>query len=724
MNQLARYRLGGLAPLAEKISDLLNLVERGFGPFFDLIVRLWLAKIFLQSGFVKLGNFDSTIELYTSEHPIPYLDTTTSAFLGTGAEVLGGLLLIVGLFTRLAALPLILHTLALHYLYVEFEDHLYWAILLGWMIVRGPGSFSLDAMIRPNLTRLALPLAAFFDRTAIVLEKVAAPVLELGLRLKLAEIFWQSGITKIANFEQTIFLFEEEYRTPFVPAEFAAYGATATELGASFLLAFGLFGRLASIPLIVLTLVIQLTYLQLDEHYLWMLSLGIFVIYGPGKISIDHLVRQYLMPGLFPSLEPKPEWLKEAPRVVVVGGGFGGVAVAKGLKHARANVTLIDRRNYFLFQPLLYQVATASLSPSDVAVPIRSLFKDQPNTRVIMGRVTAVDKVNRQVQVGEQSIPYDYLVLATGARHSYFGRDEWEKFAPGLKKIDDGTTIRRRILSAFEKAETAAYDDKPKHLTFVIVGGGPTGVELAGAIAEIAYHTLPGEFRNARPESAKVILLDAGPRVLAAMPESLSAKAKEQLERLGVEVRCGQRVEMIDDEGVVLNGERLPTYSVIWAAGVIASSAGKWVKAERDRSDRIIVDQNCLVKGEDRIFALGDTSAYVEAGTGKQLPGVAPVAKQQGAYVAKFLRAKIEGRNAPKAFRYINYGNMATIGRSSAVADFNGLKVSGAIAWWLWGIAHVLFLSDAWSKTSVLVNWFWSYLTNNRKIRLITGENT
>lgn len=411
------------------------------------------------------------------------------------------------------------------------------------------------------------------------------------------------------------------------------------------------------------------------------------------------------------------------PRVVVVGAGFGGLAVAKGLARAPVDVTVIDRRNYHLFQPLLYQVATAGLSPADIAQPIRAILGRQANARVLMGRVMGVDAARREVILADRRVPYDALVLATGARHAYFGRDEWEVHAPGLKKIDDATEIRARILSAFEAAESAADEAERRHLlTFVVVGGGPTGVEMAGAIAELAKRALARDFRAIDPRAARIVLVEGGPRLLATFPPALSAKAAKALARMGVEVVTGQPVSHCDADGVIVGGARIEARTVLWAAGVEASSAGKWLDAARDRAGRILVEPDLTVPGHPEIFAIGDT-ASVTAPDGKTLPGTAPVAKQQGRYVAAVLAANARGKKTPPAFRYRHLGNLATIGRKSAVADFGWLRLSGTPAWLLWGVVHVLFLLGFRNRMSVLLHWLWAYVTFQSGARLITGSH-
>ena len=395
------------------------------------------------------------------------------------------------------------------------------------------------------------------------------------------------------------------------------------------------------------------------------------------------------------------------PRVVIVGGGFGGVAAAKVLRKASCQVTLIDQRNYYLFQPLLYQVATAGLSPADIAGPIRGLFRNQPNMRVLLGTVTDVDLDRREVIVRDLRVPYDHLVIAAGARHSYFGHDEWARFAPGLKQIDDATNIRSRLLFAFEQAENAKSAAMQREmLTFVIVGGGPTGVELAGAIAELARHGLAREFRAIDPTMARVILMQAGPRILPTFPESLSREATAALTALGVAVLTNSAVDRIDEEGVVVSGHGVAARNVFWAAGVMASPAAKWLKAEADPAGRGRSGKICRSPGAPGVFAIGDT-ALSNGWQGKPVPGLAPAAKQQGRYVASVIRAHIDGRPRPAPFRYRHAGSLATIGRKAAVADFGRLRLSGPLAWWVWGVVHILFLSGMRNRLVVALEWFW-----------------
>jgi len=410
------------------------------------------------------------------------------------------------------------------------------------------------------------------------------------------------------------------------------------------------------------------------------------------------------------------------PHVVIVGGGFAGLSAAAALKNAPLRVTLIDRRNYHLFQPLLYQVATAALSPADIASPIRSILRGQRNASVLLGQVKGVDIERQFVLLEEERVLYDHLIIATGARHAYFNHDEWERFAPGLKKIDDATDVRRRVLLAFERAEASANEsERARLLTFIVIGAGPTGVEMAGALAELAKKALARDFRNIDPRLARVLLIEAGPRILAAFPEKLAAHAKRSLEKLGVEVRLGMPVSRCDEEGIVVGTDRIAAGTIIWAAGVMASPAAKWLGAEIDRVGRVLVEPDLTLSGHPEIFVIGDT-AHAQGDDGKPLPGIAPVAKQQGAYVARVIAARVRCKAAPPPFRYRHFGSMATIGRRSAIADFGAFRVSGFIAWLLWGFVHIYFLIGFRNRLAVMTNWLWAYVTFDRGARLITGS--
>jgi len=409
-------------------------------------------------------------------------------------------------------------------------------------------------------------------------------------------------------------------------------------------------------------------------------------------------------------------------KVVIVGGGFGGLAAAKALARAPVEVVLIDKQNHHLFQPLLYQVATAALSPAEIAWPIRRMLRHQKNARVVMAEVTGVDTDIRRVTTDSGVESYDYLVLATGATDAYFGNDEWSEHAPGLKEIVDATSIRRRILLAFEKAETETnVDARGELLTFVIVGGGPTGVEMAGAIAELALKSLATDFRHIDPRTTRVILVEAGESLLPSFPEPLSDYAKSALEKLGVEVRLGSPVTQCDSQGVQLGDERIASGTTIWAAGVAASPAAKWLQVKTDRAGRVVVGSRLEVDDISNVFVVGDT-AHFEDDEKNVLPGVAAVAKQQGSFVGKLISARVQGKAEPGGFRYQDVGQLATIGRRAAVVDLGWIQFKGRLAWWFWGIVHIYFLINLRSRMLVAIHWLWSYLTFDRGARLITKE--
>jgi NADH dehydrogenase len=409
------------------------------------------------------------------------------------------------------------------------------------------------------------------------------------------------------------------------------------------------------------------------------------------------------------------------PRVVVVGGGFGGLEVAKGLAKAPVDLTLIDRQNHHVFQPLLYQVATAALSPADVAWPIRAILRGQANARVVMAEVEAVDLDARTVTASGRAFPYDVLVLATGATHAYFGHDEWEAFAPGLKRIEDATDIRRRVLTVFERAELSDDPTERRALTtFVLVGGGPTGVEMAGAIAEVALNALPEDFRNVDPKDARILLVEAGPRILPAFPDECSAYAKRVLQRMGVDVFTASRVVGIDARGVDLEDRRIDAGCVIWAAGVAASPAAQWLGANHDRAGRVEVSGDLTLPGHSEVFVIGDTAA-VSRPDGRPVPGIAPAAKQMGKYVAKVIAARAAGRAAPGPFRYQHQGDLATVGRQAAIVHLDRLTLTGFVGWLFWGLVHVYFLIGLRDRIAVAFSWLWDYVTFGRRARLITN---
>ena len=417
-----------------------------------------------------------------------------------------------------------------------------------------------------------------------------------------------------------------------------------------------------------------------------------------------------------------------APRVVIVGGGFGGLAAAKALRKAPVQVILIDRTNHHLFQPLLYQVATSVLSPSQISSPIRGILRKQKNATVIMGEVTGVDKEQRCVFVNSRDrehvpVHYDYLVLATGARHSYFGHNEFEKFAPGLKSLADALGIRNKVLEAFEQAEA---EENPKlHqdlLTFVLVGGGPTGVEMAAALAVVVRTTLRPDFRRIDPTKARIVLIDAAPKILATFAPDLSSAAEKHLQKLGVEVRSGHAVDEIDAEGVIVAGERIASNTVIWTAGVAPSPAGKWLGAETDHAERVRIQKDLSVQGHPEIFVIGDTASLDQ--DGKPLPGVAQVTMQQGRYLGKLIPRRVAGKKGLKPFRYFDKGNMAVVGKGYAILQSGKVRLHGLIAWFAWAFIHITFLAQLGLRISVFLQWAWLFLTGERGSRLIVDYHS
>jgi NADH dehydrogenase len=411
----------------------------------------------------------------------------------------------------------------------------------------------------------------------------------------------------------------------------------------------------------------------------------------------------------------------KSPRVVIVGGGFGGLYAARGLRNGAVNLTVVDRRNFHLFQPLLYQVATASLSPGDIANPIRSILAKQRNAEVIMAEVTDIDVNGRRVLLEDGELSYDYLVLASGSTHAYFGHDEWERFAPGLKTVEDAIEIRQKFLIAFEAAERETVEEVRRRLmTFVIVGGGPTGVELAGAMVEIARKAMPREFRHIDTRQARIILLEGGPRVLPTYPEDLSAKAQKQLEKLGVEVRTSALVTNIDAGCVSIGDDEIRTYNVFWAAGVAASPLGGKLGVKTDDAGRVHVEKDCSVPGHPEVFVIGDLARF-QNDDGSLVPGVAQGGIQMGKHVAKLIRAEVQGK-ARRPFRFIDKGLIATIGRAAAVAKIWKLHLSGFIAWIVWVFIHIAYLIGFRNRIIVMIQWAWAYVRFHRGVRLITGD--
>ena len=693
------------------VGAVYRIMEQSVGPLADLLIRLWLAKVFFVSGVLKIFDLSNAPYLSHVAYPVPWVEPLSPTYLGAAIQMLIPVSLALGLATRWAALYMLILVLVVQFNYLALDINLYSAVLFGWFVICGAGPLSLDHLLARGLGDTALPFATTLTRLATAVTRYLKPFYQLLIRL------WLSAALLVVSTGASIpvslvKLLPEKSLAHFTPTPTMA-------LTCAMLVALGFVARPAALVLIVTIVGMHITGSVGPADVYFVMTLALVGLYGPGKLSLDAWIL-----GALPQISGKPIFsLEETPRVVIVGAGFGGLTCAAKLAKTPVQVTLIDRHNYHLFQPLLYQVATASLSPADIAATVRGLFCDHFNVRVLLGQVTGIDTVQQEVLIGRRHIPYDHLVLATGASHSYFGHDEWASYAPGLKTIDDAVEIRRRILSAFERAEAAEDPiDRQSLLTFVIVGGGPTGVELAGDIAELVRYGMEKEFHHFDPANARVVLIQSAPRLLPLFPETLSEKAKRSLERLGVEVILKSKVKHIDREGVLINDKHLASRTVLWAAGVVASPAAQWLHTSADRSGRVRVEPDLSVPGLPNVFVIGDT-AFVNAWKGKPVPGLAPAAKQGGVYVARTIRRKLQGRPAQPPFAYRHMGSLATIGRKAAVASFNGVNMSGAPAWWLWGMIHVALLVGLRNRISVMFNWFWAYLTFKRGTRLITGDD-
>jgi NADH dehydrogenase FAD-containing subunit/uncharacterized membrane protein YphA (DoxX/SURF4 family) len=662
-----------------RVLDLSGAAGRAAAPVVDLLVRLALAKAFFALGMfpgIGIANFPA-------------------AWPTIIVQVIGPVLMAIGLLVRPVALLMLVLTLRAQFSGATQEEHLFWAALFGWYVVCGPASLSLDRLLSKGMKHSPLPLATLAIAAGDWVRRAIGPLYVLAIRLWLAAALAGpvSSNTMLPAMQGSM-----------LPSQWLIIGAV--------LLALGFCTPVVAAVLFVAGCGMAMAGSGHGMAIYEPLLLALLGASGAGRYSLDHLIGRWARRAV--RLHP------DIPHVVIVGAGFGGMACAAALRHEPVRVTLIDRENYHLFQPLLYQVATAALSPADITTPVRAAFRDYDRMRVLRGTVTAVDAAARRVIADGRAIAYDTLVLATGATHGYFGHEEWAVYAPGLKSVPDATSIRSRILDAFEKAEsTGDAALQRKLLTFLICGAGPTGVEMAGAIAELAHNGMAKDFRNFDPASARILLVQAGPRVLPQFSERLSAFARSSLEALGVEVHTDSRVELIDGDGVVVNGERITAGTVLWAAGVVASPVSEWLGAEADRTGRIKVGPDLSVPGHPDIFAIGDTALSL-AWDGQPVPGLAPAAKQGGTYVASVLRARLRSRKPPPAFRYRHQGSLATIGRRSAVADFGRVKVTGAAAWWLWGAVHVLFLVGVRNRLSVMLGWVWSYFTFDVGVRLIT----
>ena len=673
-----RRHAGARARLAGWL-DAIAAILATVAPIVDVLVRLALTKPFFEPGMM----------MPAGQH----------GWLVIAIQFVGPLLLLLGWQVRPVALLLLGLTLAHQGAAPMGDEHVVWIALFGWYLVHGAGPISLDHLLDKGLGISPLPFAGVAIRAAHWTRDRVAPLYRLALRLWLA-----AGLLGMT--------------AAMVPSQDWTGLPMPVAMVAAGLLVLGLFT-----PLVALVLILVPTSMMMMAGGLagmggmtpfLPLLLALLGAHGAGRWSLDRVFNVMA--------HRTAEFDRDAPHVVIVGAGFGGLACAQGLCHSGAKVTLIDRQNHHLFQPLLYQVATGSLSPADIATPIRAMFRDNHDVNVLCAEVSGVDPIAKTIQAGGRKIAYDALVLATGATHGYFGKDQWAEYAPGLKSVADATAIRSRILKAFEQAEACENDaERQALLTFVVVGAGPTGVELAGAIAELSRNGMAKDFRNFDPASARILLVQAAPRVLPQFTDALSDFALDAVRKLGVEVLLDSAVQDIDATGVVINGTRLEAATVLWAAGVVASPAAKWLGVPADRAGRVMVKPDLSVRDLSDVYVIGDTASMLDA-NGAPVPGLAPAAKQGGAYVASLLKARLRGEAVPGPFVYRHQGSLATIGRKTAVADFGRMKLRGAIAWWLWGAVHVLFLGGLRNRMSVVIHWVWSYFTFDVGVRLITSD--
>jgi NADH dehydrogenase/putative oxidoreductase len=687
---------------------LARVVEALSTPWLLLGCRLWLGQIVLvRQVMAMMTSADHAWPNAAAGHALA--GTPAGWGIDSAFYVAAPLCLMAGLLTRPIAVMLLLRVLVPAVVAAGATALPPAVALLAWLVAAGPGPLSLDGLLGRGLVWSAFGPAKGIAQCYAALTRGLQPLVLLLMRLATAALViaptWGAalGLRHLGLSGQPML----------------ASLSLGWQLGIAVALALGIAARPAALSLAATVPLSGLT-MSMDDRLTALLVFLTIAVSGAGLFSVDRLIL-----GWARGVRDERDRIEtDLPHVVVVGGGFGGVAAVRGLRSARCRITLIDRRNHHLFQPLLYQVATAALSPAEIATPIRGLFRHQGNVRVRLAEVTGVDATTREVLLGATRVGFNYLVLATGARHSYFGQDSWAGWAPGLKSIEDATAIRSRLLRAFEEAESAVDEtDRAAWLTFVVIGGGPTGVELAGAIAELARHGMEREYRAIDPATARVILIQSGSRILPTFAPALSAAAERSLRGLGVDVRLDARVREVDAAGVTVGDQQLAARTVLWAAGVAASPAAQWLGRPSDNAGRLIVGQDLSVDGLPGIYVVGDTAAC-RAWRGDPVPGLAPAAKQAGSYAARAIRAALKGHPPPRAFRYRHFGSLATIGRQSAVVELGPVRLWGALAWWFWGAAHVAFLVGGRNRATVILDWLWAYLTYRRSTRLITGESS
>src|SRR5215831_532149 len=682
------------------LADAIAFLSRTIWPLVDLLIRIWIGRQALVLSVLISTDWAMAVSMATGSYPIPVAALGSTALLSQ-VYWLAAVSLILGLATRVGAATLLALAVASHIRVAALDLNLFWIALLAYYVLLGADRLSLDRLLSQGVKSSPLPqigaLITFLDATRPALTAIYLLTLRIALMLTLLLAGGHMATAMITTTTDV---------RAWLPVSSATLLFGDAGIALALLIGSGLATRATALLGVVMIGYHEMSGGDVSFPFYWTMLLLLLVAKGPGPLSLDGALLAWLRRSLS-ELSGKPAFsLEGLPRVVIVGAGFGGIACARALRHAPASITLIDRHNYHLFQPLLYQVATAALSPGDIAIPIRAIFRDQFNAKVMLATVTGLDTERREVLADGLKLPYDHLVIATGATHSYFGQDAWAPFAPGLKRVEDATLVRRRVLEAFEHAEVAASEaERRRLLSFVIVGGGPTGVELAGAIAELARVGMEKDFRNFDPATAEIILVQAGPRLLPAFPESLSEVARRSL----------------DADGVMVNDRRIYSRTVLWAAGVAASPAAKWLNAEADTAGRVKVQPDLSVPHLPDVYVIGDT-ALANCWKGQPVPGLAQAAKQGGAFVAKVIRAKLRGETISQPFSYRHMGSLATIGRKSAVVDFGLVRLRGATAWWLWGIVHVLFLVGSRNRVAVVLNWIWSYVTYRASTRLITGS--
>jgi len=698
------------------LGDAIAFLSRTAWPLVDLLIRIWIGKLALVLSVLISTDWAMAVSMAADTYPIPVAGLGSTA-LASQVYWLAAFSLILGLGTRVGAAVLLTLAVASQIRVAALDLNLFWIALLAYYVLLGADRLSLDRLLSQGLKSSPLPQVGALITVLAATRPALTAIYLLALRIALMLTLLLAG-----GHMSTAMMMTTAGILPWLPVNSATLLFGNAGIALALLIGSGLATRATALLAVVMIGYHTMSGSDTSFPFYWTVLLLLLAAKGPGPFSLDGAVLAALRRSL-PELSGKAAFdLEGLPRVVIVGAGFGGIACARALRHAPASITLIDRQNYHLFQPLLYQVATAGLSPADIAIPIRAIFRDQFNAKVMLAAVTGVDTRRREVLADGLKLPYDHLVIATGAAHSYFGQDAWAPFAPGLKRVDDATLVRRRVLEAFEHAEVAASEaERRRLLSFVIVGGGPTGVELAGAIAELARVGMEKDFRNFDPATAEIILVQAGPRLLPAFPKSLSEVARRSLADIGVKVLLNSQVRLIDADGVMVNDRRIYSRTVLWAAGVAASPAAKWLNAEADTAGRVKVQPDLSVPHLPDVYVIGDT-ALANCWKGQPVPGLAPAAKQGGAFVAKVIRAKLRGEPVSHAFSYRHMGSLATIGRKSAVADFGFVRLRGATAWWLWGIVHVLFLLGSRNRVAVVLNWIWSYMTYRASTRLITDS--